>query len=70
MYIDDDIKYTVRKDLEQIIHPDNTETLFIEIERQAAKNIIVGVLYTPPDQDKGFQYVCWDIIMQNCKKWK
>ena len=51
LYIDDDIKYTVRKDLEKIKHPDYTETLFIEIERQAAKNIIVGVLYKPPDQD-------------------
>ena len=51
LYIDDDIKYTVRKDLEKIKHPDYTEALFIEIERQAAKNIIVSVLYKPPDQD-------------------
>ena len=51
LFIDDDIKYTVRKDLEKIKHPDNTETLFIEIDRQAEKNIIVGVLNKPPDQD-------------------
>ena len=33
LYIKDDIKYTLRNDLQQIKHPDNVESIFIEIER-------------------------------------
>ena len=50
-YINDGVKYKVRTDLDNIKHPENTETLFIEIERTKAKNIVIGVVYKPPDQD-------------------
>lgn len=51
LYIKNDIKYKVRDDLAKINHPANVESLFIEIERPKSKNIVVGVLYRPPDQD-------------------
>ena len=51
LFVKDEMKYFVRKDLLQIKHPENTETLFIEIEREKSKNIIVGIVYRSPDQD-------------------
>jgi exonuclease III len=50
LHIKDNIKYHVRNDLEQIKHPENVETLFIEIEKTGSKNIVIGVVYRPPDQ--------------------
>ena len=43
LYIDDDIKYIVKRDLEKIKHHESTETLLIEIERQVDKNVIVNI---------------------------
>ena len=51
LYIKDDIKYMSRNDLQQIKHPDNVESIFIEIERPCLKNIVIGNMYRPPDQD-------------------
>lgn len=51
LYIKDNIKYHVRKDLVQINHPANTESVFIEIEKSGSKNIVIGNMYRPPDQD-------------------
>ncbi len=51
LYIKENIKYNVRTDLQQIKSPENVESLFIEIDRPASKNIVVGVMYRPPDQD-------------------
>ena len=51
LYIKDDLKYHVRSDLQEIKCPENVESMFIEIERSASKNIVVGVVYRPPDQD-------------------
>ena len=51
LYIDENIAYSLRNDLHQIKHPEYTESLFIEIERNRSKNIVVGIVYRPPDQD-------------------
>ena len=51
LYIDENIAYSLRNDLHQIKHPEYTESLFIEIERNKSKNIVVGIVYRPPDQD-------------------
>ena len=51
LFVDDTLNYTIREDINSIKHPLYTETLFIEIERPKAKNIIIGVVYKPPDQD-------------------
>ena len=51
LYVDENINYKVRNDLNEIKHPEYTESLFIEIEQSKSKNIIVGVIYRPPDQD-------------------
>ena len=51
LFIKEELKYFVRNDLVKIKHPPNTETLFIEIERNNLRNIVVGVLYRSPDQD-------------------
>ena len=45
------MKYHVRNDLAEIDHPENVESLFVEIERKGLKNIIIGVIYRPPSQD-------------------
>ena len=45
------IAYSLRNDLHQIKHPEYTENLFIEIERNKSKNIVVGIVNRPPDQD-------------------
>lgn len=47
MYIKDNINFTVRHDL-NIFANSSCESLFIEIARADAKNIIVGILYRPP----------------------
>ena len=51
LYVDENINYKARNDLNEIKHPEYTESLFIEIEQSKSKNIIVGVIYRPPDQD-------------------
>ena len=51
LYVDDKINYSVRHDLNKMKHPDKTETLFIEIDRPKAKNVVIGVVYRSPDQD-------------------
>ena len=51
LYIKDGIKYKVRDDLAKLDHPNYVESLFIEIEKSGLKNIVVGVMYRPPDQD-------------------
>ncbi len=51
VYIKDNIKYNVRTDLQQMKSPENVESLFIKIDRLASKNIVVGVMYRPPDQN-------------------
>ena len=45
------MKYHIRHDLAQVSHPENVESLFIEIELTGSKNVIVGVIYRPPGQD-------------------
>ena len=40
LYIKNDMKYHVRNDLAEINHPENVESLFVEIERTGLKNII------------------------------
>ena len=44
LYIKNDMKYHVRNDLSEINHPENVESLFVEIERTGLKNIIIGVI--------------------------
>ena len=50
LYIRDGVKYKVRDDLAKLDHPNYVESLFIEIE-PGSKNVVVGVMYRPPDQD-------------------
>ncbi len=40
LFVDNTLNYTVRKDINDIKQPLFTETLFVEIERPKAKNII------------------------------
>ncbi len=51
LYIKEDVKYKIRSDLQQIKHPEYVESTFIEIDRPGFKNIVVGIVYRPPDQD-------------------
>ena len=51
IYINDKIKYHIRNDLAEINHPENVETVFVELEQTGSKNIVVGVIYRPPGQD-------------------
>ena len=37
--------------LQVLDHPNYAESLFNEIEKSGSKNIVVGVMYLPPDQD-------------------
>ena len=50
LYIDENVAYSLRNDLHRIKHPEYTESLFIEIERNKSKNIVVGIVYLQ-DQD-------------------
>ena len=43
----------MRDDLNKIKHPENTETLFIKVNRPKLKNLVVGIVYRAPDQDIG-----------------
>ena len=45
------MKYHVRNELAEINHPENVESLFVEIERTGLENIIISVIYRPPGQD-------------------
>ena len=53
MYVDEKIPYNMRNDLNELNNLKDTETLFIEIEKQKSKNIVIGVIYIyrPPDQN-------------------
>ena len=44
LYIDENISYNVRKDINGLNYLKYTECLFIEIERSKAQNIIVGIV--------------------------
>ena len=65
-YIKETIEYTVRDDL--CFQNNILETLFIETDKdQFAKkqNIIIGVIYRPPDTDKAektYLHICLVII--------
>ena len=37
IYISDRMKYNIRHDLAEINHPENVETVFVEIERMGSK---------------------------------
>ena len=71
LYIKNDMKYHVRNDLAVINHPENVESLFVEIERTGLNNIIIGVIYRPPGQDikefNIFKEVLLSKIMHNEK---
>ena len=64
LYIQDNWEYTVRKDLCQM--KPNIESLFIEVDKNYTgkdKNIIIGVIYRPPDTDiKTFNYEMSEIL--------
>ena len=49
MYIDSKLSYQERDDL--TFSNDSIDTLFVEISRKGQKNIIVGVVYKPPNFD-------------------
>ncbi len=68
LYIKDDIKYKVRTDLQEIKCPENVEVLFIEIDRPNSKNIVVGVVYRPPDQDVNVFNSYIDNVLTNASK--
>ena len=51
MYVDGKMPYNMRNDLNELNNPKDTESLFIEIEKQKSKNIVIGVIYRPPDQN-------------------
>ncbi|XP_072041239.1 uncharacterized protein [Amphiura filiformis] len=51
MYVDENIAYNVRHDINDLNQLKYTESLFIEIEKSNSQNIVVGVVYRPPDQN-------------------
>ena len=61
----------MRDDLAQLDHPKYVESLFIEIEKSGSKNIVVGVMYRPPDQDvKGFNEFIDSLLVHVTKNQK
>ena len=65
------MKYHTRHDLAQVYHPEHVESLFVEIERTGAKNVIAGVIYRPPGQDvqefNNFMNILLSKVMHNDK---
>ena len=51
LYVDEKISYKVRVDINELNHLKYTECLFIEIERDKLQNIVIGIIYRPPDQN-------------------
>ena len=49
LYIAKQLRYKIRKDLKTEIEG-TIETIFIEIKRDSGKNIIIGVVYRPPNK--------------------
>ena len=49
LYLDKELEFKCRPDL--CISNDSAESLFVEIIRKNEKNIIVGVIYRPPEQN-------------------
>ena len=73
LYVDEKINYKMRNDLNEIKHPEYTESLFIEIEPIKSKTIIVGVMYIyrPPDRDiKEFNNFADSLLSKITKKKK
>ena len=52
LYLSDNYESRIRDDL-CFENQEIPESLFLEIQRAHGKNIIVGVIYTPPNQDFG-----------------
>ena len=50
LYVDEDISYNVRHDINELNKLKYTESLFVEIEKSKSQNIVVGIVYRPPDQ--------------------
>ena len=50
LYLKNDLQFKNRKDL-HFSDANSTESLFIEVIKPQGKNIIVGVVYRPPDQN-------------------
>ncbi len=51
LYIDENVVYHVRNDLNGVKHPANTESLFIEVVNNKTQNIVIGNIYRPPGQN-------------------
>ena len=68
LYISDRMKYNIRHDLAEINHPENVETVFVEIERMGLKNIVVGVIYRPPGQDVNEFNAFTDVLLSQITK--
>ena len=49
LYAASELSVTIRDDL--IIEDGHSDSLFMEIDMKNSKNIIVGVIYRPPDSD-------------------
>ena len=64
LYVKDCISFSVRKDL--FYNNDNIETAFIEVDRGhlgTSNNVMIGVIYRPPDKDMGqFNDLISDIL--------
>ena len=49
LYLNKELQYKSRTDI--FFSNNSAESLFVEIVRENEKNILVGVIYRPPDQD-------------------
>ena len=49
MYISKNIKYQIRKDLTENNIDDSIETIFIQVSKENEKNLVIGVIYRPPN---------------------
>jgi hypothetical protein len=56
LYMSDDFEAKVRDDL-CFVNEELAESLFLEIPRAQGKNIVIGVIYRPPNQSVGDFYL-------------
>ena len=67
IFVQNSIEYFVQTDLSNLNA--HIETIFIEIDKEQIgkdKNVIVGVIYRPPDtDDQNIQWVCIRAVRQD-----
>ena len=50
LFIKENLHANIRADLSELMN-DSAETLFVEVENSKIRNTVVGVIYSPPEQN-------------------